>query len=213
MPSDIVPIVDGLQVWQLRAQWSYSGFALSESSWSFLDLFGIPDGAEQLYLRWEAFVEPLYCVARPEGWELDWIIVEDRFPQIAPPLVVQYIPGVAPDSTGQGCPPQVSGLLSWRTGLIGRSFRGRTFWGPVRNDDMESDGFIGGDARVAMSEFGEAMLTVFNAGIPTLHPKFCILSRTENGAPRVPAVATFPEFFNTLRYAKTIRKRNHSPNL
>jgi hypothetical protein len=211
MPSPIIPIVDGIQIWQLRAQWSYSGFGLSESSWSFADLFGTSYGAEELYVDWADNLEDLYCTGRPDEWELDWVLVEDRFPAIRPPLVIQYIPGRRPDSAGKGCPPQVSGLISWRTGLPGRSFRGRTFWGPVRVDDMESDGFIGGFARAAMSDFGDRMLLLFNAPPPGLRPRFAIVSRTLNGAPRVPPVFTTPEFDETVRYAKTIRKRNHSP--
>jgi hypothetical protein len=213
MVSEIVPIVPGIQIWQLRALWSYSSFALSESSWSFADIVGIPDGAFLLYEDWVNFIEPLYCAARPDEWELDWVLVEDRYPAVRPPLVINYIPGQRPDSSGQGCPPQVSGLVSWRTGVPGRSFRGRTFWGPVRVDDMESDGFIGGDARSAMYDFAETMLELFNAGPPGLRPRFAIVSRTENGAPRVPPVFTTPEVHIELRYAKTIRKRNHSPNL
>lgn len=211
MPSPIIPITPGIQIWQLRAWWSYTGFGLSESSWSFSDVVGVPDGAESLYTAWANLVQPLYCAGRPDEWELDYVLVEDRYPQVQPPLIVQYIPGLRPDSLGKGCPPQVSGLISWRTGVIGRSFRGRTFWGPVRNDDMETDGFIGGYARAAMSDFGDTMLSVFGLHHVPLLPRFCIVSRTENGAPRVPAVFTLPEYHNTVRYAKTIRKRNHSP--
>lgn len=173
----------------------------------------MPDGAFALYTTWADELELLYCTARPDEWQLDWVIVEDRYPQTEPPLVIQYIPGLRPDSSGKGCPVQISGLLSWRTGVAGRSFRGRTFWGPVRVDDMETDGFIGGDARAAMGDFLDKMLLVFNHGIPTLVPKFVVVSRTENGAPRVPPVFTIPELGFTVRYAKTIRRRNHSPDI
>lgn len=213
MVSSIIDIVDGIQIWQLRAQWSYSGFGISESSWSFGDVYGVPNGAEQLYTDWADNLEDLYCTARPDFWQLEGIMVEDRFPGIRPPLVINYVPQRFPDSSGKGCPQQISGLISWRTGLPGRSYRGRTFWGPVRVDDMESDGFIGGDARAAMSDFGDIMLALFNGPPPGLRPRFVIVSRTQNGAPRVPPVFTIPEFDNTVRWAKTIRRRNHSPAL
>jgi hypothetical protein len=213
MPSSIVPITDSVQVWQLRAQWSYNGYQFSESSWSFVNFRDATWDGAGVYDLWASGPEALFCAMRPDAWQLEQVIVEDRHPQTLAPLVVGYLPAVRPDSLERGTPPQVSALLSWRTGNAGRSYRGRTYWGPVRDSEVDSDGFLGGATREAMYEFAQSMLFTFPATGGLADPQFVIVSRTHNGAPRVPPVFTRPEFHFEVRYVKTIRKRNRTPSI
>lgn len=214
MPAPIPEEVGPLdRVWSLSARWSYSGFGLSESSWTLISSTAMENADSLIYLVWSSYLEDLFCTARPSEWELDFIVIKDVYPGTKPERTIEYIPGRFPDSLGKGCAPQVSGLLSWRSGAIGRSWRGRTFWGPVRDADMESDGFIGGDARAAMSDFGDAMFFHWGPTIPVFFPFRAVISHQHDLVPLDPPWFIRPQYFNILRYAKTIRRRNHSPNL
>jgi hypothetical protein len=207
MPSPIVPIVPGIQIWQLRAIWSYSGFALSESSWSFADLEDPADDGSHLYDLWLDFLEPQFLSTRPDSWALAEVRVEDRYPGVKVPYIVDYAPPLNPDSSGKGMPPQLSSVISWRTGVPGRSYRGRTFWGPPRVSDTDSDGFVGSPTRDSMDAFAVNLVTIFNGGVPTLYPKFVIVSRQHDNAPSSPPVFTVPEYWIVNRYVNTIRRR------
>ena len=61
--------------------------------------------------------------------------------------------------TGSVLPSQVSSVASWRTGLIGRRFRGRTYLPPA-NEESLTDGLFAGSYRTNVINWGEDMITI-----------------------------------------------------
>lgn len=72
-------------------------------------------------------------------WTLDDITVYDRSGPGEPSFVAGIGAGVQGTSTDP-CFQQISVVLSWLTGLPGRSFRGRTYLAGIANDQYVSDG-------------------------------------------------------------------------
>lgn len=54
--------------------------------------------------------------------------------------VVSGFTGVSMGDSGAPVPAAVSGLITWKTGLAGRSFRGRTYLAGVSNNYVQADG-------------------------------------------------------------------------
>lgn len=208
MAQPIVPLGPTHQVWQLRAQWSSNGFAGGESSWSFVQIREADDFGEDLYLLWQTYLEGLFCTARPNGWALEDVLIEDRFPHVKPTLVIDYGGGLSPDSSGNNAPPEATPIITWRTGNIGRSYRGRTYWGPIRTADIDDGWHLGGDAEAALFDFGLAMVTQFGPTIPGFSPHMAIISRQHNGVPRPVGVFSVVEAFTDRQYLGTVRRRN-----
>lgn len=53
------------------------------------------------------------------------------------------------DGAGEICPPQCTTVTTWRTGNPGRSFRGRTFLGPIR-EGRNTSGVIDANIKTAI---------------------------------------------------------------
>jgi hypothetical protein len=206
----IVPLGDVHQVWQVRAQWTSEGFSSGESSWSFVDVRYPGDDGSHLYDLWAANLEPLFMTARPVNWALEQVVVEDRWPNTKPPFVANYGSGLQPDSSGASAPPAATPIITWTSAHPGRSYRGRTYWGPIRMADIDDGWHLGGDAETAVYMFGLAMMDTFGGSLDPSRPVFSIVSRTHDGMPRVPLVFVEVTAFNDRQYLGTVRKRNRA---
>lgn len=71
----------------------------------------------------------------------------------------QNYPGLGTRPAGDTLPPQCSGVISWRTGNRGRSFRGRTYIWPTIEGD-QGNGQWTQDYLNALEAFGDAALSL-----------------------------------------------------
>lgn len=198
---------DALTVLQLRAQWTLGGMARGESSWSFvLVRFGPIDQTALLWEMWDAACHGHYVARRASTWTLDRVLVEDRYPALRPTLEVTLGEpggGGSPDSA----PGQVGPLISWRSDYPGRSYRGRTYWGPVMKDDLQED-FVNNACANNVRDFADAMFDTFCvAGMTATQPLMCIISRRHDNLPepigRFAPVTTF----RSIQIMATQRRR------
>lgn len=191
------PFSDTVQIYELRAFYSYTGYGTSSSAWSFAALRAFEFTPTEA-LGW--FHEPVdgslwdaYTHARPEGWFHSGMLVRDVWPGVQPDLEVSYPPGHpfrGPDSSGEGTPPQTGPLISWRSPVAGRSYRGRTYWGPVRTSECHNARVNEGtEARLALHAFKDVMLTQWGSDRPFGDPVHVIVSRRHDSV-----VSNPPEF-------------------
>jgi hypothetical protein len=64
-----------------------------------------------------------------------------------------------------------------------------------------------------MFAFADSMISNFGPFAPGSVPGFAIVSRQHNGLPDVPGHFTRPEYYFQVRYIKTIRARDHGPDI
>lgn len=209
----IVPLGPDHQVWQLRAQWSDGAFNGGESSWSFVTLRSPSDDGSELYGLWVTYLQGIYCSARPDDWNLERVLVEDRWPHTRATLVVDYSGGFAPDSSGAPAPVQVGPIITWYSDHPGRSYRGRTYWGQIRAADIDNGWHLGGDAEGYLFEFAFVMHEQFGPFAAPDVPTFAIVSRQHNGVIRDTPVYVQVTGWSDRQYLTTIRKRNHTPQI
>jgi hypothetical protein len=167
MPDAPIDIDNQVTVTQLRAQWTTPSFGAGESSWSFIQPAANPDYQLSVLGPWVDHLLPLFRAARPMGWRLNTIRVEDRWPSLRAAIIVEDGWGPIPDTDVQGLPPQCTPVISWRTGIIGRSNRGRTYWGPIKLTDCEYSNVLG-DGDTASTGVGLAdLITGVDSAIQT----------------------------------------------
>lgn len=184
MPYDLAPeLNDTLRVLQLRAQWDVAFTGRGESSWSFVtDRNDTFDQKADLWDRWRVNIKPFWIARRPPEWHFTRVLIEDRFPGGSPPMEItidEY--GEAGDFSG--APVQLSPILTLYTDYRGRSYRGRTFWGQIRVEDLDGSNLSSG-MWTALVHWADAMYDTFCApSIFPADPRLCIVSRRHNGAP------------------------------
>jgi len=64
--------------------------------------------------------------------------------------------------TGDRLPTQTAGVITWRTGLIGRSYRGRSYIGPMV-ETVSNGGYISSPQLAVMDTFADAAKTIIEA--------------------------------------------------
>jgi hypothetical protein len=209
----IIPLGPEHQVWQLRAQWSSRGFASGESSWSFVTVRDPGDDGSDLYVLWRDHLEPLFCAARPALWALEDVLIEDRWPNTRAVFIVDYGGGLSPDSDGETAPPASTPVITWQSDHPGRSYRGRTYWGPIRQEDVDAGWHVGGDAQGAIDDFSREMLDTFGVFAAPDNPAFAIVSRTHDGILRSPPVFTRVTNRFPRQYLGVYRRRNRATRI
>jgi len=65
--------------------------------------------------------------------------------------------------TGEALPPNAAFIISWRTGLIGRARRGRTFMWPT-NEAAQAGGQISGGQNALYQAYADEMLQLLDPG-------------------------------------------------
>lgn len=209
MPEEILPapVDDNLKVLELRAQWSILGRAGGESRWRFVMLrTGLFDQQVKLWEMWRDNLEDYWMENRAEGWKFEQVIVRDLWPGTAADLVVPVGVVIPGDGDDQG-PPQVGPIITWRTDFRGRSYRGRTFWGPIRWADLDQ-GQYDHTIWVILDNFAFTLLDVFSLGHPlAIEPNFIVFSQQHNMMPDLPGRYAPVTSYNIPRYLATQRRR------
>lgn len=177
------------RIHQVRAHWLYRGEPGGECSWSFWSRRSLGMTPAIMYTAFMANLGPLFNTARPWNWIMDQIRVEDRYPQTQSSHVVNYPFGLSETGEGYGLPPQMTAVLSWRTGEPGRSYRGRTYMGPAARDAAEWEN-VSGDYNDMVDAFARQMLDEFGPSGTNPFFRFVIVSRQHNNAPDVPGHMT-----------------------
>lgn len=208
MPFDLAPeLNDTLTVLQLRAQWTLAHMARGESSWSFIMIRnGLVDQPAIVWDLWEATCKSLWMERRPTTFVLNQFVVQDRYPGVRPDLRIELDEpghGSSPDSA----PGQVGPVITWRSNLAGRSYRGRTYWGPIMRDDLET-GFINDFLIDNVDSFAEHMIDAFGSGaVGETQPQLAVVSRHHNGAPEPIGRFALVRSFRPVHIMGTQRRR------
>ena len=209
-PSPIQVLNDDLQVWQVWAVWQYVYPYQGTSRWSFVTVReGGVDQAEML-AQWRAALEPSWVARRPLEWGMDHYKVVDEWPGVRADYIDDTMTGLIPDSSGEGTPPQVSPVINWQSGHPGASYRGRTFWGPVREADTH-EGVFETTGIVPLQDFHSFMIGTFGPLEPPDTPAFAIISRQHNNVPTYPPEWVRPYISGVDIYLRTRRSRDHYP--
>lgn len=205
-----VAIDDFISITTIRANWSGRVFCEGSSRWNFITPRAAGDVRQLVADRWLEFLAPSYIAGRPSSWRLDSLDAIDAWPGELAPLVLDVRLNADPPGEGPGLPPQVSSLISWRTGDIGRANRGRTYLGQYTVESCEDTNVVS-PAIDAMSDFCLAMMDHFTGTVTVGEPQFVIVSHQEDNEPIVPgAYSPVTDFVLWDRWA-TVRLRNGFP--
>jgi len=112
---------------------------------------------------------------------------------------------VGTGGAGDHLPPQCSAVISWRTGNIGRSFRGRNYMFPSLEGNQAAGQWTGGYLTV-LSNFADAAMEIGD-GLATAIYELVIWSTVANGVPRVPPIATLVTSHKEPIFVHTQRRR------
>jgi hypothetical protein len=198
---------DTLTVLQLRAQWQLGHMARGESSWSFIMIRnGLVDQPALVWDMWHAALYDLWTRRRPSVWTFTQAVVQDRYPGVRPDLIIPLnAPGGG--SSADSAPGQFGPVISWRSVYPGRSYRGRTYWGPVMRDDLE-ESFVNNACGGDIETWAEIMMDTFAHGfVGETSPQFAIVSRRHNKMPEPIGRFALVDYFMPVRVMGTMRRR------
>lgn len=123
------------------------------------------------------------------GFSVSELQINDVLPGTAAPALTSF-PAVSGSAiTGEALPPQCSAVLSWRTALAGRSFRGRSYL-PGKGEAEQIGGVWSSTQLSALNAIAAQFLAVFGPSGTDLNWQFVVISRVASGAPRVPPIGT-----------------------
>lgn len=131
-----------------------------------------------------------------------WLLAVSAFMEVLEVRIDDIVPGTAESFTatplapmngawnGFTAPLNVAGVITWLTGLAGRSFRGRSYVCGMPLDGTEQLRFVNFDTREKLSALAGDFLSWFGTGGGSSQGEFVIISRFENGAERSVPIAT-----------------------
>lgn len=108
---------------------------------------------------------------------------------------------------GESWPPQDTSLIKWSTGLIGRSFRGRSYVWPA-TEGHQNSGRISSGLRTNLVAYADAAVLIGD-GIATSRWVMGVLSTVHNGVPRAEPLFT-PVVEGIVRDFVYTQRRRHS---
>jgi hypothetical protein len=202
-------INDNMLILQLRAQWTLQDQGRGESSWSFAMLnAGVETQKGLLWDLWHDIVKVHWMARRPSSWHFDRVLIEDRFPGTTIPLEI-LIDEYGPGPSSNSAPVQTGPVVSWRTQYPGRSYRGRTYWGPIMADDL-ADAFITTELIDEIDAWIDSMFSAFYVGVRSeTEPHFVIVSRRHDNMPEPVGRWANVTDVRQPRYIGTQRRRLH----
>jgi len=204
---------DNMLVLELRAQWTAGHMGRGESSWRFVMLnAGAPTQMAMLWDMWSASCKDRFRARRPTSWTLNQVIIVDKFPAENGDLWIDLNePGLG---TSEDCAPiQCGPVLTWRTDFPGRSYRGRTYWGPIQRLDLEVT-FVTNALINAIEYFGEGMMSQFRWDVRSeTEPHLAIISHQHNLVPEPVGRWADVQYFMPVRVMGTNRRRLHKWSL
>lgn len=143
---------------------------------------GIHEQKLILWDMWQTACKSYWMARRPASWHFDRVLIEDRYPGETVPLEIP-IDEDGPEASFASSPPQWTPVISWRTEYPGRSYRGRTFWGPFLLADVDET-TPSTELENANDAFAFQMLSQFGVGVRSeTEPHFVIVSRRHDNMP------------------------------
>jgi hypothetical protein len=123
-----------------------------------------------------------------------------------PPVIVPATPQVANGTVSStiATPAQLAAVASWRTALAGRSFRGRTYLGPLVQGALNGQSL----SSTANNAIGTASLNLITASDASTDFRLVVLSRWHNGVKRPVPIGTRVTSAQTNTRVETQRRRN-----
>lgn len=201
-----VAIDDFITITTIRAVWSERSFCEGSSRWRFITPRAAGDVRALVADRWLTFLAPWFIAGRSTDWRLDTLHAVDMWPGEQAELVLDVRLDADPPGDGPGTPPQISPIISWRTGESGRANRGRTYMGQYTTESIESSNVVS-PADVACTRFAEEMLLHFTGTVSVGEPQFVIVSHQEDNVPISPgAYSPVTDYIRWDRWA-TVRAR------
>lgn len=150
------------------------------NSWHYKQIFALPAGTPQaeLVAEWQIQVQAAYLEIMSSAQVLDQLEVRQVFGGLA---ALDF--PVGESGTGGALntlPPMDCALLSWRTGLIGRANRGRTYL-PAPFESFQDQGALTEPAIAVYQALGDLMITL-NDSVTGLIPTFqMVIFHTNDG--------------------------------
>ena len=135
--------------------------------------------AEELHIWWDNELRPL----QGQAWRLDRIMLRDL--TTADSFEYVYGVGVAGGLAEASMPANVTIALSLRTGLSGRSFRGRLFHIGFTDPQVNGNALAVGVASDLLAAYA-ALLSM----LPGVDCELVVVSYQANGEPRAEGLAT-----------------------
>lgn len=203
-------LTDDHRVYQLQLLWQYDEARLHGSRHVFVCLRSGGLTQEQLWQRWDDACRDLFASYRPTNWQLRKAVVSDLWPGELTDFEHDYpLDYYGPHAGGSGTPAPATPLLEWITGWPGRAYRGRTYWGPIIEDDTDGT-FMGANPRNKIIEYAQMMIQVFPPNPPFIldQADFVVLSRTLDGEPRPVPVVSLITNAKVNTWLRTNRKRS-----
>lgn len=105
---------------------------------------------------WVASCETSYLACMDIAYTLDEVVTTNLATHVQA-TAVRNQPGTL---LGQALPPQVAALISWRTGYVGRKYRGRTYL-PAQSESYNQAGVVDPALLTLMAGFVSDMLNVW----------------------------------------------------
>jgi hypothetical protein len=137
----------------------------------------------------------------------DRLTVSDVKPGTGAEVELDYA-AVVGATAGEALPPQCAQVISWRTSLAGRSFRGRSYL-PAPTENVQNAGILNSTQQTALAAIVTQMLAVFGPSGSDGNWQFCVISRVSAGAPRVPPIGTEVTVGVVRTSLQTQRRRNN----
>jgi hypothetical protein len=154
-------------------------FKAADGTW---DVAGLHQLAGTFKNWWNSEMRP----AASNTLTLRSIIVEDLS---AGGQAIEHVDGLPSTGTNTNAPApnNVTFSVKWGTGLRGRSFRGRTYHLGIVSNDYSGNTISPGSLSAYLGKYNALRITLDNF---SLAGDFCVLSETEDKAPRAAGICT-----------------------
>lgn len=151
---------------------------------------------------WSTNVQP----SIHESYVLQSIKATNLTSSAGPQVIRNYTTANAGGIGGVATAGNAAGVISWRTALIGRSFRGRTYMGGLSATELTSAQFLSAGTVSALATWGTTLLDAMDA----LGCKLAVLSRFAAGVLRVTGLLT--EIISVVVDSKVDSQRRRTAN-
>jgi len=190
----IYTLSDFDQVWEFKVRWHAARFDYGESRFMFREPVVSGDRQLNAYSLWLDGPHDLWRARRPANWTFTDIVVSDYWPGLQADRVFPINQGHL-GGGGAYAPSQLTPVAKWRSDEYGRSYRGRTYWGPIQIQDIGVNDGPQDELISAVGAWQFSMYEVFGPDAPFVDPQFVILSEYHNGALReIPVFVRMLEF-------------------
>lgn len=163
---------------------------------------------EAIGATFEAWLRDQWSTVASDQAEVNNIVVTDVRTAGGVQLTIVPATPLTGDVSGEAMPTGTTITASWRTGLAGRSFRGRTYHVGLAESQCTGNSIASGIRTQMLTAYGRLILDTQAGDYP-----LAVCSRVSNGAPRVSGILTnvsaviVEEFIDSQRRRLTGRGR------